>query len=568
MALLTPGATLDDLAGSSVARTAPLLDADEHVDDGATSNMGRWLAARWANGKLSAVEAVSGAAAAKEDEHDSLLCAMKRIQPENAHRGLTRLLRRLTRGRFPPEFLAPVPVWDDALEKQVVVDLPFLLPHEMAGWFASQNPADFVSTTMEMGALLDEWRRTTGAALHGPPIAPLSLWGDCAPYHTGVDSVLLLLFGFMSQGSRHWITCVNRALLCRCGCNGHHTLEAIWDVVGWSFSCLASGVWPHHDHLGRELRHAWRRSKAGLPMSIRGACLQLRGDWPWLAYCFKVATHSSQEPCFLCRACRDMRNPFTDASQFAAWRATLRSHTDFLTDLLRAGIPVSGVFKIPGFRFESIYLDMMHMADLGITQITCGNILWELFLQLGGSVAHPRAALDNLSAVLKGAAHDLDSQWPFSRLRLERFRTTSKKPRLVAKAAKTRYCVPIILQCLKEYFPAVTAREKTREACLAQLNNMYLELDNWGEHSASRLAEACRRHSLLFLALAREALATEPGEWLLWRWTPKHHMMLRLTEEQTRRSVTLICLGTTLTNTKSDSPALSQSRFTCGRYRV
>ena len=38
-------------------------------------------------------------------------------------------------------------------------------------------------------------------------------------------------------------------------------------------------------------------------------------------------------------------------------------------------------------------------------------------------------------------------------------------------------------------------------------------------------------HVLLYLSLSREAVRTEPV-WVSWRWCPKHHMWLHLSNEQ------------------------------------
>ena len=62
-------------------------------------------------------------------------------------------------------------------------------------------------------------------------------------------------------------------------------------------------------------------------------------------------------------------------------------------------------------------------------------------------------------------------------------------------------------------------------------------MHDWGEGSAEKLEEACRRHVLLYLSLAREALqqAGSDEAWLAWRWKPKHHMLLHLSSEQAKR---------------------------------
>ena len=60
---------------------------------------------------------------------------------------------------------------------------------------------------------------------------------------------------------------------------------------------------------------------------------------------------------------------------------------------------------------------------------------------------------------------------------------------------------------------------------------MYECLKNWSSDSPRLLGELCRRHLVLFMELGRVESAT--GPWLKWRWSPKHHMMQHLCEQQT-----------------------------------
>ena len=109
------------------------------------------------------------------------------------------------------------------------------------------------------------------------------------------------------------------------------------------------------------------------------------------------------------------------------------------------------------------------------------------------------------------------------------------KPRLKAKAAKTRHLVPIVLTMLQEHFPPASDRQLRRFKCLEYLNAAYLELHDWKEDSPARLELAVRRHVLLYLSLSREQAAMDFSAWVSWRWKPKHHMVLHLAGEQARR---------------------------------
>ena len=42
--------------------------------------------------------------------------------------------------------------------------------------------------------------------------------------------------------------------------------------------------------------------------------------------------------------------------------------------------------NIPGFVLASVSLDLMHIGDLGIAQVLLGNIAYEIFRHLGGTL--------------------------------------------------------------------------------------------------------------------------------------------------------------------------------------
>lgn len=524
MALLDEHDDLQDLVAQAESR-----------DDHAT-----WLLRKWCKGKLSAEEVVDGAktSMARDPHHDEndLLCRLSKINPHNAHRDLERMLLGRTNSKLPPIYEANIPLWDASRQQSENSKLPFNLIHEWADRMSIDNLDKWVEHTPEVGRELDEWRGRVGCTQEGPPIAAFSIWGDTAPFHTGIDSVLLLLWSCLCPAliKRWWITMLPKSLICQCGCAGRHTLDKIWKVVEWSLRALQVGEFPKKDHENNDFQCEWRRERAGKPLRLRGGCVQFRGDWPWLSYVFSLAYHTNRDACFLCRGLLDMTMPLTDASTDARWRRRLVTQHEWLNERTREGNYISPVFSWPGFVFTCIILDWMHMVDLGIAQECLGNILFEVFRELGGLITNPDPTLAALLLLLQDAANSLEVPCPFSKLTFGMLRQDGK-PRLKAKAAKTRHLVPIVLTMLHDHFPPKNDRELRRLRCLEYLNAAYQELNNWKEDSPGRLEFACRRHVLLYLSLSREALASNCHDWVQWRWKPKHHMVLHLSGEQARR---------------------------------
>jgi hypothetical protein len=211
--------------------------------------------------------------------------------------------------------------------------------------------------------------------------------------------------------------------------------------------------------------------------------------------------------------------PLTDASSSARWRNHIIPAAQWMQERIQAGGYVSGVCSWPGISFHGIVLDWVHMCDLGVAQACLGNILWEVFLRLGGLVTHEHPTMTRILNYLCDAAHDLGHQMPISKLTLGMIRGSDQRPKLKEKAGKTRGLAPIVLRMLELHFPPEGDRELRVVKCLEFLSKAYMELDNWGADSADRLEEFCRRHLLLYASLAIESLRAD-SRFLCWRWYP------------------------------------------------
>ena len=65
------------------------------------------------------------------------------------------------------------------------------------------------------------------------------------------------------------------------------------------------------------------------------------------------------------------------------------------------------VFQWPGFQTLGLVLiqaDLMHTGCLGVVQYVCGNILYELFLELGGVYSNPLQTMCILETYIRQAS--------------------------------------------------------------------------------------------------------------------------------------------------------------------
>ena len=92
--------------------------------------------------------------------------------------------------------------------------------------------------------------------------------------------------------------------------------------------------------------------------------------------------------CWKCAA-NTLDLPFTDPSLTAAWRRTCISDRGYIIGSSITGAEVSSLFAVPGFRLSFASINWIHVVDLGIAQNCLGNVLWELFQELGGVACRP-----------------------------------------------------------------------------------------------------------------------------------------------------------------------------------
>ena len=166
---------------------------------------------------------------------------------------------------------------------------PFLLPHSWLASLHDNNQNKFEKTvTGPEGACSAFWTMMAGTdfardlPILGPldRTLPIGLHGDGGAY-SKQDSVLVLTWNSLlgsgcTKAKRYLLTCIRKTDL------APGTLDAIFEILGWSFNVMATGVCPEKDWLGRAQPH---RSHY-LAQGYRGVRCQVRGDLEFVASIF------------------------------------------------------------------------------------------------------------------------------------------------------------------------------------------------------------------------------------------------------------------------------------------
>ena len=150
----------------------------------------------------------------------------------------------------------------------------------------------------------------------------------------------------------------------------------VWKVLIWRLDALRLGVWPSVNWDGCEFadQDSIHFQNRGAPWAggFSGYVFLLKSDIELLLNHFRLNSPTSNQPCSLCQASRDMGDkPWTDCRSTATWRASTwtkearaASHPDW-----------HPFFSMHGAGIDLVFPDLMHCKHLGSDQLLVGSAL-------------------------------------------------------------------------------------------------------------------------------------------------------------------------------------------------
>ena len=421
--------------------------------------------------------------------------------------------------------------------------------YEVLEWAKVKNPEkDYNYLSSPLKEEREAWALRDGKQVNATDYSGLCLWGDEAPCFNTGGSLFIFLWSLLGviDLTRHWICCFPKSLICKCGCKGRHTYDSVLKVIVWMMVCALSDDPPELRHDGIPFSQSpykgdkARAARYASKRKISRCCiLKKKGDWCHLKQVCGLqgwrATGALLRMCYCCYASWGGVNTALDASLGASWRnARFQSNAEYMATLRRDAGYVSELFNLPGFIFTMFILDLMHIADLGITQVILGNIIFELILEMGGTIGQPDDAIVNFMNFLRLACHALDMKPPLTgHPPLSTFKRQGKDPRFRGKAAQTRYLLNVVVWILENCLVPSNPHQQLRYDCLKFLWRFYRELENWDPAASPGRAEGYgRQHCILYIQLSREhqhlfeRLGYHP-----FKYYPKHHLFVHCCEE-------------------------------------
>jgi hypothetical protein len=197
-----------------------------------------------------------------------------------------------------------------------VQEVKVLPPHESLNKEVVRDPGILDQIRPE------EWPPSHGEhqvvrANRGGRVVPLALYLDAAQYTSLGAAVVVFVVCNLVSGARHLAAVLKKRDFCRCGCRGWCSLRPVFTFLDWSFCALANGAYPATrpdgapwDNSAGDQR---RRHLSGLPLELRGAIVQIKGDWAEFSHSLGFPTWRHTDfPCIWCRCDRESMYSWED----------------------------------------------------------------------------------------------------------------------------------------------------------------------------------------------------------------------------------------------------------------
>ena len=311
--------------------------------------------------------------------------------------------------------------------------------------------------------------------------------------------------------------------------SGDNTLNAIFQVLAWSFRILAHGTFPAKDHEGLDFTHPWRKKHATNALKIFGLLSEIRGDWEMYKNVFNLKGWNDPNCCFRCFA---SKQDILQCDSNATWRQQRKTTFQHFEQCCSNNVPVSALFSCPGVSLSSFQIDWLHAVDLGVCCDFLGNLMYHVLDKYPGTSQQQRcsAMFRHMQSFYRSASpcNQLDNLTPLMLRKQSKKTSTMGSPKQRASAGEAKALVPFGLVIARLHLQKDDLLESTILAAAEKLNSCY-ECLSREKFQQELLALKCKEFCVLYSSVSRHF---SDGEKKLWVFKPKFHLFQELCEFQ------------------------------------
>ena len=209
-----------------------------------------------------------------------------------------------------------------------------------------------------------------------PELLGIGMWGDGVPCNWDrTKSIETLVLSFPGIGDAMAAARIPLFAILKHHTLRDHTYHDVMMVLSWSLRMLAVGVHPSCRHDGTPFgsTDSKRRRLAGRDLRFKGALVEFRGDWAFYKQIFRFPQHNEKDGC--CWRCDITPSRLHEVASDAPWRSAPLSHWDLYQRWVKKGLSPRPLFSAPCVSSDTMVLDWLHIADLGVTCDFGGNLV-------------------------------------------------------------------------------------------------------------------------------------------------------------------------------------------------
>ena len=504
------------------------------------SPLGLALLSKWAWGVLSAtnVQELAHAAVLSGAKAEDLVSLSSLgsygQQPGNCHRDL---VRKYCKDLWSPDPYSVVVPMKFVNPETGAVDMAegsidMFLPHQ---WLAALDDAGLLDTLWSTRMLAEFWKtQKYSSKLQANPdcegMIPLMLHADGGAFAKRDSLMVMSMRCILSSASVADSMLLLAAIpkKARWKNEAADTFDNIWKVLVWSFTAMFQGKWPTHSWDGSLIAECGGHDLT--PKSrLKAVIWTLSGDMEYFASELGISKYSSNSPCSWCACDRD-GTPFNDFRPTAAWKSTR-----VIPAMSKENNPCRHpVMRIPGVIFESVYIDTLHVLDLGVSLHCAANLFVDIVHELPGSRQSNLVALRQDVMSLYGKFRTpVECRGPTLELKHFLPNTTSYPELHGWKAREVRYLVPVCKALAKKYNQGTNYSEHRLRlfnhpnAICDAIDKHHWCLPESEQRAFKEDVDACLSH---YSWLAKHAAHNRRLQWSI---VPKHHFLAHLPDMAT-----------------------------------
>ena len=325
----------------------------------------------------------------------------------------------------------------------------------------------------------------------------------------------------------------------------------MWKFIVHTLRACYFGYWPDKDPMGNEFIKKtlnYRNRKLAIMGGYVLVPWVLKGDMDFQINHFEFPGHwQADNPCPTCPCNRVQNSPmaWNNFSPHAEWKTkwfdTSEAFTNHCSNL---GKPIHQLFQPlgqegMGMHPKSLYMDCLHVVDLGVAMHVGGNVLHLLCYHV---LPHSAAAnMDQMWKRISALYKDLGTTSQFPHLTLSNFCDPAKPhadfPVLKGKGAMIRHLMPILALIWREHMRADHRNDKFVARLLDDLVSFYRCLDYKDAHGnhpfhlpkliAKQILKNCEAVQMSYVYLAEQNFKQVPPIFS-WNIAPKLHYFWHL----------------------------------------